>query len=145
MRQAPGAPCADIRRFLLQDLVKPDLLEGAMGVSEPLIQASLLGEAVANGPAAVFVTDAEGHYVAVNHAACSLLGYSREELLAMRLGEVARHEHEAAEWSALPASGTRLGTSRLTCKDGTTVVFTYVAGATVVAGMSVFVAVGADT
>jgi PAS domain S-box-containing protein len=116
-----------------------------MGVSEPLIQASLLGEAVENGPAAVFVTDDEGHYVAVNHAACSLLGYSREELLGMRLGEVARDEDEAAEWSALSASGTRLGTSLLTCKDGTTVVFTYVAGATVVAGMSVFVAVGAKT
>jgi PAS domain S-box-containing protein len=116
-----------------------------MGVSEPLIQASLLGEAVENGPAAVFVTDDEGHYVAVNHAACSLLGYSREELLAMRLAEVARDDEEAAEWSALTTSGTRLGTSVLTCKDGTTVIFTYVAGATVVAGMSVFVAVGAQT
>jgi PAS domain S-box-containing protein len=115
-----------------------------MGVSEPLIQASLLGEAVENGPAAVFVTDEEGHYVAVNHAACSLLGYSREELLAMRLADVARDDEEAAEWSALSSSGTRLGTSVLTCKDGTTMVFTYVAGATVVAGMSVFVAVGAQ-
>jgi hypothetical protein len=40
-------------------------------------------------------------------------------------------------------AGTRLGTSTLTRKDGTTVEFSYVAGATIVAGMPVFVSVGA--
>ena len=53
-----------------------------MGVSEPLIQTSLLGEAIENGPVAVFVADEHGRYVAVNRAACQLLGYTREELLA---------------------------------------------------------------
>ena len=111
-----------------------------MGVSEPLIQTSLLGEAVENGPAAVFVADEEGRYVAVNQAACILLGYSREELLAMHVADVAQDSAEA--WEAMRASGTNVGTSTLTCKDGTSVRFTYVAGATVVAGMSVYVAAG---
>jgi PAS domain S-box-containing protein len=114
-----------------------------MGVSEPLIQTSLLGEAVENGPAAVFVADEEGRYVAVNQAACILLGYAREELLTMRLTEVARYGEATAEWSEMTATGTSLGTSLLTRKDGTTVNFAYVAGATVVAGMSAYVAVGA--
>jgi PAS domain S-box-containing protein len=116
-----------------------------MGVSEPLIQTSLLGEAVENGPAAVFVADEEGRYVAINPAACILLGYSREELLAMQVSNVARDSEAAEDWSAMTKGGTSIGTSVLTCKDGTTVDFTYVAGATIVAGMSVYVAVGAVT
>jgi PAS domain S-box-containing protein len=117
-----------------------------MGVSEPLIQTSLLGEAVENGPAAVFVADEEGRYVAVNPAACSLLGYSREELLAMQVSDVAQDDEAADELSAMRTSGgTSIGTSVLTRKDGTSFDFTFVAGATIVAGMSVYVAVGAVT
>jgi PAS domain S-box-containing protein len=117
-----------------------------MGVSEPLIQTSLLGEAVENGPAAIFVADEEGRYVAVNPAACILLGYSREELLAMQVADIARDGDAEDAWSAMRTSGgTSIGSSILTRKDGTTVDFTYVAGATIVAGMPVYVAVGAAT
>lgn len=113
-----------------------------MGVSEPLIQTSLLGEAVENGPAAVFVADEDGRYVAVNQAACILLGYSREELLSMRVVDVARGDETAAAWESMRATGTSVGTTLLTRKDGTTVPYAYVAGATVVAGMSVYVSAG---
>ena len=113
------------------------------GVAEPLIQTSLLGEAIENGPSAVFVADENGKYVAVNQAACSLLGYTREELLGLRVSDVARYTEASEEWSEMRQAGTRLGTSTLTRKDGTTVEFSYVAGATIVAGMPVFVSVGA--
>jgi PAS domain S-box-containing protein len=113
-----------------------------MGVSEPLIQASLLGEAIENGPTAVFVADEHGKYVAVNQAACVMLGYTREELLALRVADVARYPDAGEEWSEMRQSGTRIGSSPLTRKDGTIVEFNYIAGATVVAGMPVFVSVG---
>jgi len=113
------------------------------GVSEPLIQASLLGEAIENGPVAVFVADEHGKYVAVNQAACSLLGYSRDELLGLRVADVARYSEATDEWTEMQRAGTRLGTATLTRKDGTTVELRYVAGATTVAGMPVFVSVGA--
>ena len=113
------------------------------GVAEPLIQTSLLGEAIENGPSAVFVADENGKYVAVNQAACSLLGYTREELLGLRVSDVARYTEASEEWSEMRQAGTRLGTSTLTRKDGTTVEFSYVAGATIVAGMPVFVSAGA--
>jgi PAS domain S-box-containing protein len=116
-----------------------------MGVSEPLIQTSLLGEAIEHGPTAVFVADEHGKYVAVNQAACSLLGYTREELLGLRVGDVARYTEADEEWAEMQQAGTRIGTSRLTRKDGTTVDFSYIAGATIVAGMPVFVSVGAAT
>ncbi len=114
-----------------------------MGVSEPLIQASLLGEAAEHAPFAVFVADEDGRYVAVNLAACLLLGYTRDELLALGIKEIARYEAAADEYEEIKEAGTGLGVSELTRKDGSTVRFSYVAGATVVAGMGVYVAVGA--
>jgi PAS domain S-box-containing protein len=113
-----------------------------MGVSEPLIQTSLLGEAIENGPVAVLVADERGRYVAVNQAACLLLGYSREELLTMRLTDVARYEDAPTQWAEMEAKGTQSGVAEVTRKDGSTVGFSYVAGATIVAGMPVFVSVG---
>jgi PAS domain S-box-containing protein len=112
------------------------------GVSEPLIQTSLLGDAIENGPTAVFVADEHGKYVAVNQAACTMLGYTREELLRLRVEDVARYTEASEEWSEMRQAGTRVGTSSLTRKDGTIVEFSYVAGATTVAGMPVFVSVG---
>ena len=115
-----------------------------MGVSEPLIQTSLLGEAIENGPVAVLVADEHGRYVAVNQAACRLLGYSREELLTMRATDVARYDEAPAEWAEMELNGTLTGVSTVTCKDGSTVDFTYVAGATMVAGMPVYVSLGTE-
>jgi PAS domain S-box-containing protein len=113
-----------------------------MGVSEPLIQTSLLGEAIENGPVAVLVADEHGRYVAVNQAACLLLGYTREQLLELRATDVARYDEAPAEWAEMELQGSHAGTSRVTRKDGSTIDFAYVAGATVVAGMPVFVSVG---
>jgi PAS domain S-box-containing protein len=113
-----------------------------MGVSEPLIQTSLLGEAIENGPVAVLVADEHGRYVAVNQAACRLLGYTREELLAMQATDVARYDEAPAEWAEMELRGSHTGVSTVTCKNGSTVEFAYVAGATVVAGMPVFVSFG---
>jgi PAS domain S-box-containing protein len=115
------------------------------GVSEPLIQASLLGEAIENGPTAVFVADEHGKYVAVNQAACVMLGYSRQELLDLRVADVALYSEAGEEWSEMRQAGTRVGTSSLTRKDGAIVEFSYVAGETTVAGMPVFVSVGVVT
>jgi len=114
-----------------------------MGVSEPLIQASLLGEAVENGPAAVFVADEEARYVAVNQAACRLVGYPREELLALRVTDILESDEWPEAWDEMVADGVKQGTASLRCKDGSTVEFRYVAGATRVAGMPVYVSVGA--
>jgi PAS domain S-box-containing protein len=69
-----------------------------------LVQQTLLGEAVESmHGVAVFVWDEDRHYVAVNEAACELVGRSREEILQMEVGaltpdgaapemERARHE-----------------------------------------------------
>ena len=113
-----------------------------MSVANPLIQATLLGEAVENGPVAVFVADENRRYVAVNQAACRLVGYSREELLTLHVDDVAS---DVGRWEEMRREGTIAGTAELARKDGGTVEFRYVAGGTIVAGMPVYVSVGVET
>jgi PAS domain S-box-containing protein len=109
---------------------------------EALIQTALLGEAVDGGPALVFVADEDMRYIAVNEFACRTLGYTRDELLELRVSEVAREAAAPSQYDELLAEGSRHGTSILTCKDGSTVGFDYRATQTRVAGMHLFVSVG---
>lgn len=113
-----------------------------MNVADSLIQTALLGEAVDNGPTPIFVADETRRYVAVNRAACDLLGYTREELLALRVDDVAP---SIPRWEEMRANGNLAGTADLKRKDGTTVAFSYLAGETVVAGMPVYVSVGSGS
>jgi PAS domain S-box-containing protein len=112
------------------------------GVAEPLIQASLLGEAIDHGPVAVFVADDNLRYIAVNEFACSLLGYSREELLELRIIDVAENPDLESEYADFVAHRARAGESRLLHKDGSVVTLAYRASETTVAGMRFYVAIG---
>ena len=111
-----------------------------MSVSEPLIQASLLGEAIFHGPVAVLVADERGRYIAVNELGTELLGYTREELLALNVTDVARYPDAKAEFGRLRKAGHGEGRTTLTRKDGSTVDVSYRSGATKVAKMQVWVA-----
>jgi len=113
-----------------------------VGAAEALIQTALLGEAVDGGPALIFIADDEMRYIAVNECACRTLGYTRDEMLALRVDEVAREPEAARQFDEMLARGFRHGTSVLTRKDGTTVDFLYRASKTQLAGMNFFVAVG---
>jgi len=48
-------------------------------------------------PDGVFVADSRGKYVNVNSAACALLGYTRQELLSMSVGDLIRPEDGARQ------------------------------------------------
>ena len=54
-----------------------------------LIQTTLVGEALDAAPVAIFVADDDRRYIAVNEYACLLLGYTRNELLALGVLDVA--------------------------------------------------------
>jgi PAS domain S-box-containing protein len=113
-----------------------------MGAAEALIQTALVGEAVDAGPALVFVADEEMRYVAVNRCACHTLGYTREELLELRVDEVARESTSPAEYDELLVRGSRAGVAILTTKDGRELTFEYRATQTTVAGLDMFVSIG---
>lgn len=58
-------------------------------LSEQDVQTGLLGSAVDAAPAAFFVLDEEGRFVAANRYACAMLRYSREDLLERTIDDVA--------------------------------------------------------
>jgi PAS domain S-box-containing protein len=115
-------------------------LEEHVSVAEPLVQAGLLGEAIDRAPDAVFVADESMQYLAVNQAACTLLGYTREELLSLRTTDVATYPEASREYDEMIAYGTRAGTGTLRRKDGSQIAVRYRAHETKLAGMTVYVA-----
>ena len=112
-----------------------------MSVAEPLVQAGLLGEAIDRAPDAVFVADESMRYLAVNQAACKLLGYTREELLALRTTDVATYAGASQEYDEMMAGRGRTGTTMLRKKDGEQIEARYRAHETKLAGMTVYVAI----
>ena len=114
----------------------------SVGVAEPLIQATLLAEALDNGPAAVFVVGDDFRHIAVTPYACTLLGYTREELLALSARELAP-ELDLDEQLVSALSSRRLGgRTVLRRKDGSRVEIEFRAHEAQVAGMPYFVTVG---
>ena len=114
-------------------------------VAQPLVQASLIGEAIDAGPVLVFVFDEDGRYVAANQHACDALGYERDELVTLTVDDVALSPETAeAEHEAGPAQ-TKRGRIELTRKDGSTFVFEHRSQEALVAGLTVYVAVGWPT
>jgi len=112
-----------------------------VSVAEPLVQAGLLGEAIDRAPDAVLVTDENMRYLAVNQAACRLLGYTREELLALRMTDVATYPGAADEYDEMMSHRSKTGTAVLRHKDGTAIAAVYRAHETKLAGMTVYVAI----
>lgn len=73
-------------------------------------------------PDALFVHDHEGHILNVNAKACSSLGYSRDELLAMTMADLVPDldlPSARAAWGALRAEDSTERRQRLRRKDGT--------------------------
>jgi PAS domain S-box-containing protein len=116
-------------------------VSAAAARSEPLLQMSLLGEAVEHAPVGVFVFDDHGRYVAVNSYACELLGYSREELLERRIGDLAARPTAIRDYEAAIASEDATGTTHARRKDGTEVELRFRARETTIAGMTFYIGI----
>jgi PAS domain S-box-containing protein len=110
-------------------------------VAHELVQKSLVGEAVDSGPVAVFVADDDERYLAVNAYACELLGYDRDELLELRVTDVAVNDSAAADYLELRRRGVNTGLTTLRCKDGTELSMNFRASQTLVGGMELYVGV----
>jgi PAS domain S-box-containing protein len=108
---------------------------------ETLIQVSLLGEAIDSGPVGVLVADENMRYIAANKFACDLLGYTRAQLLELRVTDVAPSPESPKEYTAMIKRGYLTGTTLLTRADGESVSARYVASKTTVAGMELYVSV----
>ena len=66
----------------------------------------------------VLVADAQMRYLAASDSACRLLGYTREELLAMRVTEVVEETDAATRYGRMLEDGRQDGQITLVCRDG---------------------------
>lgn len=107
-----------------------------------LLQASLIGEALDDGPALVFVADEHMRYVAVNSYACEVLGYTREELLALRVPDIAVAPDAADVYAHMLRRATVAGVTSIRRKDGEVLTMRYSAKETKAAAMTFWVAIG---
>ena len=106
--------------------------------AELLAQLALLGEAASNAKGvAVFVWDEDRNYVAVNEEACRLTGRTREELLAMRTGDMTP-DHAEPHFGDAVRQGFLHGVFSIDGPDGP-VEIEWVTCATTIAGLPYFV------
>ncbi|MCB9098183.1 MAG: PAS domain S-box protein [Anaerolineales bacterium] len=86
----------------------------------------------------ILLANDDARYVDVNPAACALLGYSREELLAFdlwRLTPAVNRDAARQQWQAFLAAGRLTGEYRLQRKDGVIIVVNFRAMAHIVPGL----------
>jgi PAS domain S-box-containing protein len=105
--------------------------ETTAALARRFVQETLFGEAFENAVVGVTIWDDTGHYVAVNAAACDLLGCSREEFLQRPVGSFAGDDGSVAAALAAPSRG-RTSARRA---DGAVVELEWFAFPTLAAGL----------
>jgi PAS domain S-box-containing protein len=108
---------------------------------EPL-QHVLLCDAVDRSPALVFVADDEMRYLAVNKTACEVLGYTRQELLSLRVTDVAVSVEAESLYQEMRSVRSQQGDVELRTKQGELLPFVYEASEVMVGGVQHWVSVG---
>ena len=106
----------------------------------PLAHLALLGEAAGNlQDVAVFVWDEDRNYVAVNDAACELVGRSREEVLKLRVGDLSPNR-AAPYFENVQHGPVHVGSHTINREDGPLEI-DWVTCQTRIAGLPYFVSV----
>ena len=106
------------------------------------IQQLLLYDAIDISPALVFVADDEMRYLAVNNTACAVLGYSREELLSMRVTDVVVSAETPTLYRRMMDDQSQEGDVELLTKDGAQLPFIYEAAQAHIAGVRYWISIG---
>ena len=106
------------------------------------MQASLLGEAVDAADIAILISDEDGRCIAVNQAACTLLGYSRDALLELEVSDFAPGVDPGECFRAVYATGRSDGVIEALLGDGTRLAVRHVSTPTQVAQMRLVLTFG---
>ena len=121
-------------------------VESSAQIANPLVQASLLGEAVDAADIAILVSDEDGRCIAVNQGACDLLGYTRDDLLELQVRDFAPEVDPGECFRAVYASGRTDGVIDALLGDGNRLAVRHVSTPTRVAQMRLVLSFGrADT
>ncbi|MDQ3857631.1 MAG: PAS domain-containing protein [Actinomycetota bacterium] len=90
----------------------------------------------------IFVADEAMNYIAVSDYACDVLGYTQEEILGLRVTDIAIETRAARDYRRMVEAGWLVGQARLRCKDGMEITMRYRAGETELDGKTAYVSVG---
>jgi len=115
---------------------------GVCGLALEPVQQLLLYEAVDGSPALVFVADDDMRYIAVNSTACEVLGYTREELLAMLVTDIVTDAQAADLYQGMIRETQQQGDVALRAKDGSLLPFVYQASEIRINRIQYWVSVG---
>ena len=102
---------------------QPDRAESQ--ISNPLVQVSLLGEAIDGADLAMLVSDEEGRCIAVNRQACALLGYTRDELLRLEVSDIVPESDSRECHRRVHATGRSEGIAKVLRSDGSPLALRY--------------------
>jgi len=108
---------------------------------EPIIQATLIGDAVASAPYVVLVADENMHYLAVSDGACELLGYSRADLLRKTVAQIVEESDADLRYRRMIGEGSQRGRIGLRASDGRVIKAIYEAHETRVSKLPYYVSV----
>jgi PAS domain S-box-containing protein len=105
--------------------------------SAAVVQEALLGQAAASAGAGVLVSDDTLRYVAANSAACKLLGYTRDQLLQLRVSDIVERPTGGLLEAARAVSDGKIqhGTVSVRRKDGRTFPVQYVSTPATIGGL----------
>jgi PAS domain S-box-containing protein len=106
------------------------------------IQQFLVYDAVDRSSALIFVADDEMRYLAVNSRACEVLGYTRAELLSLRVTDIAVAADADDLYREMMRTRSQQGDVNLRTKDGDLLPFFYSASEVRVAGIGYWVSIG---
>jgi PAS domain S-box-containing protein len=105
--------------------------------SAAVVQEALLGQVAASSGAGVLVHDDTLRYVAANSAACKLLGYTRDQLLQLRVPDIVEPSTGGLLEAAREVSDGKIshGTVSVRRKDGHSFPAQYVSVPATVGGL----------
>ena len=117
-------------------------VETVKNLAQPQVQQFLMYEALDEGPSLIFVADEKMRYVAVNQTACRILGYTREELLALAVPDVAVAPEAPRIYDDMILARGHRGVTMIRAKDGQLLSLRYTAAEVRVSGLPYWVSIG---
>lgn len=112
------------------------------GLAHRAIQEYLIYEALDRGPVLVFVADETMQYLAVNQTACDVLGYTRAELLSLRVTDVAVAPEAAELYQGMVYQRGQSGRTAIRTKAGDLLLLDYRARPVEIGGLTYYVSIG---
>ena len=110
-----------------------------MSLTTEVVQQTLLGDASEHAEVGIVVWNDERRYVAINRKACSILGATRDAMLASHVGDTNRSSETGAVVERLLQSVPARGTMNVERADGSSVEVEWLVFPTSAAGLPHYV------